>query len=66
MNDAELIEACCGIEEGLTDWEVDFVDEMGALLKRQRAGGRAIGFETFLSVKRRAKLLQIWGEKGDS
>ena len=28
MSDKDLIEALCDIEEGLSDWEVDFVDSL--------------------------------------
>ena len=54
MDDREIVDALCDIEDGMSEWEVDFVDSLD---KQLRSGST-------LSPKQRAKADQIWEAKG--
>jgi len=55
MSDEALVEALCGIDHGLTDWEVEFVESVA---KRVLDDGRG------LSEKQRKRAEAIYLEKG--
>ena len=54
MDDKELIEALCDIEEGLSPWEVEFVDSLHKWLK----------IHPKLTARQRRKAEEIWEDKG--
>lgn len=56
----KLVKDLCDIEEGLTDWEVDFVESLG----RDLALAEAEGYDLFLSPKRLEKALEIFEQRG--
>lgn len=51
--DRELVAELCEIESGLTEWEVDFVDDIARVVDTRP-----------LSERQRAKARQILEEKG--
>ena len=52
--DKELVAALCEIESGLSEWEVDFVDDISRSVEKQP-----------LSQRQREKAEQILDEKGE-
>lgn len=54
MPDEELVEALCDIDDGLTEWEVEFVE---SIAKQFKAKG-------YLTSGQRTKAEQILDEKG--
>lgn len=48
-DDAEIVEALCDVDEGLSEWEVEFVDSLAKWLKDRGP----------LTEKQRAKAEQI-------
>lgn len=58
IRDRELIEELCEIEDGLTSWEVGFIEDMA---QKALDNPNAINF---LTGGQRAKAMQILEEKG--
>lgn len=54
MEDRELLEELCAIEEGLTEWEVEFVENMAQVLDRY----------SHLTPAQRIKAEEILEDKG--
>jgi len=54
MNDQELVDALCDIEDGLSGWEMEFADSLSKWLKENDD----------LTPKQRAKADEIWKDKG--
>ena len=52
--DNELVESLCEIDEGLSEWEVEFVESLSKWLE----------WNATLTAKQRTKALQIFEEKG--
>lgn len=54
MDDQELVDALCEIEDGLSEWEVDFVESIAKSIKTYGS----------LTPKQRGKAEDIYDQKG--
>lgn len=61
LTDEEIVKALCEIEEGLTEWELKFVDDQGRRLDLPRQAGFPFRFRSY---NERLKALQILKERG--